>query len=333
MTTITISSTMLIPSAKSMRLKPSQVAIIWEIANAADSLRCMQRYKAGERFENGVWVEIPAKNLRPEDGRQDNHHTKKMLKELMGLTLEGEHKGEPWGAVLVAEYEFTQGGGLARIHVTRAGVQAICAPQTFAKIETEAKFRMKGSAKLLYAALADKKRQTKKPYAEIDLDEVRRICNVVERYPKWADFNRYVLKPTVQEINEFGTVSLTIKPLKKVRSVVKIRFDWEWKDLRQAVETDRENQRPKAERGKVQVANDAPPLTDEAKDKALEEQRRREAEIQNTNGATLRSYMQRNDLTFESWNLSHGGGTYSEFLTYVKNRMKAEGVEPLQIVK
>lgn len=254
MTTITVSSAMLIPSAQSMRLKPSQVVIIWEIANEID------RRRIPANAELGVWLEIPTKRLRNPEGRDDNVHLRKMLKELQGLTLEGEYKGDPWGAVLLAQYQITEGGSLARLFIPPAGVEAVRAPKTFAKIEAEVKYRMKGAAKLLYAALADKKRMGN-PYYIFDLDELHHICNAVDRYPRWADFNRYVLKPAVQEINDYGTVTVKTTPQRLARSVVNVRFDWEWKSLDEARETSEANDSHSSARRKSSDGS-APPLTD-----------------------------------------------------------------------
>lgn len=255
MSTITVSSTMLIPTAQSMRLKPSQVVIIWEIANEVD------RRRIPANHENGVWLEIPSQRLRNPDGRNDNVHLRKMLKELMGLVLEGEYKGDAWGAVLIAEYQIVEGGSLVRLFIPPAGINAVRAPKTFAKIEAEVKYRMKGAAKLLYANLSDKKRQDVVKYHIYDLEELHHICNAVDRYPRWADFNRYVLKPAVDEINDYGTVRLKMTPQKLARSVVGVRFDWDWKSLDEARETSEGNDGHSSGRGKTSDGT-ASPLTD-----------------------------------------------------------------------
>ncbi|WP_424973334.1 hypothetical protein [Dinoroseobacter sp. S76] len=286
MSTITVSSAMLIPSAKSMRLKPSQVVIIWEIANEVD------RRRIPANHENGVWLEIPTKQLRNPDGRSDNVHLRKMLKELMGLVLEGEYKGDPWGAVLIAEYQITEGGSLARLFVPPAGIEAVRAPKTFAKIEAEVKYRMKGPAKLLYAALSDKKRQTSKPWHVYDLDELHHVVQCVDRYPKWYDFNRYVIKPAIEEINDYGTVTVKATPQKLARSIVGVRFDWEWKSLDAARETSDANDSHSSVRGKTGDGS-APPLTDEARKKSAD---------------------------FIAWQKENPGASYGEFISHQKSK-------------
>lgn len=289
MSTITVSSAMLIPSAQSMRLKPSQVGIIWEIANEIDRLRIPAH------ANNGAWLEIPTKRLRNPEGRNDNVHLRKMLKELMGLILEGEYKGDPWGAVLLAEYQLTQGGSLARLFIPPAGIAAVRAPTTFAKIEAEVKYRMKGAAKLLYAALADKKRigQGISHYT-FDLDELHHICAVVDRYPRWADFNRYVLVPAIDEVNDYGTVQIKATPQKLARSVVSVRFDWEWKSLDQARETSHANDSHSVTRRKIEEQRDMPPLSDKG---ALEPSKE----------------------GFEQWKIENEDDSYSAYLGHMKS--------------
>lgn len=61
-------------------------------------------------------------------------------------------------------------------------------------------------------------------------------------------------------MNDFGTVKVTAKPVKKGRSIVAVRFDWAWKDVREADETDAENERHGTARRKTQADNSAPPL-------------------------------------------------------------------------
>jgi hypothetical protein len=255
--TITVSSSMLIPAAKSVRLKPAQVAIIWEVAHELD------RRRMPVTVTDAVWLKIPSNRLRNPEGRNDNVHLKKCLDGLLGVKLEGELKGEPWGANLIAEYHIKERGAVVELLIPPAGVRAVLAPKTFAKIESEVKYRLKGAAKLLYAALADKKHMGQ-PFWTFDLDELRYICNMAERYERWVDFNRYVLQPALKEIADFGTVKLTATPQKMGRSIVAVRFDWEWKSLDEATETEAANDGHSDARRKSGDGS-APPLTDQAK--------------------------------------------------------------------
>ena len=180
----------------------------------------------------------------------------------MGLNLSGEYRGDEWGAVVVAQWEFAQGGSVTRLLIPPAAIAAIRAPKTFAKIEITAAYRMKGHSRRLYAALADKKNLKHQTWWEYDLPELRAVMDAVDKYPRWVDFSRYVLIPAVGEINDFGTVDLKTTIRKRGRSVSGVRFDWKWKDIREAERTDSENNRHSDARRKKQINNSAPPLSE-----------------------------------------------------------------------
>ena len=61
---------------------------------------------------------------------------------MTGLKLSGQHRGDEWGAVLVAEWHITEGGSKARILIPPAGVHALRSPGNFVKIETTAAHRL-----------------------------------------------------------------------------------------------------------------------------------------------------------------------------------------------
>lgn len=276
---------MLIPAAKSMRLKPSQVNIIWEIAHELD------RRRVSENVTDAVWLKIASKRMRNPKGRDDNHHLKKCLNELVGLQLEGEHKGEAWGAALIAEFHIKEGGSLVELLIPPAGVKAVLAPHTFAKIESEAKFRLDGAPKLLYAALADKK-HLGRPYWTFALDDLRDTLYLRDRYPRWVDFNRYVLQPAIQKIHEFGTVKIKPTPQKEGRSIVAVRFDWEWKSLDEAMETAEKNEKHSSSRGKTSDGS-ASPLTDVATDDDQEAAEGHRAQVE-ADRAAFREWLKEN---------------------------------------
>ena len=173
----------------------------------------------------------------------------------------GEHGGNPWGAVVLAEWHITEGGSLVRLLVPPTGVQALRAPQTFARIEEHAAHRLTGHGRRLYALLADKRRQ-RRPSWEYGLGELRALMGVDDRkaYRRWSDFRARVLDPAVAAVNDYGTVSVRMTPRKLGRSVAAVRLDWSWKDLRGAAETAAENERHPAARRRRQEAADAPPL-------------------------------------------------------------------------
>jgi len=264
------------------------LAVLWGVAHELDRLRIPENY--GE----AKWLEIPTSKLRNPDGRNDNVWLKTCFERLMGMKLEGEYRGTQWGAVILAQWELAQGGSLARLLVPPAAIAAIRAPNTFAKIEITAAYRLKGHARRLYAALADKKRQSQKHFHEYSLDELRTLFNMGKKYPRWADFQRYVLNPALDEINDYGTVKVSVKPIKQARSIVGVRFDWNWKSLDDARVTDEENDRHGSARRKSSDGS-APPLTDA--------EASRQAKIMADRNA------------FKAWQTKNGGGMV-EYLAY-----------------
>jgi plasmid replication initiation protein len=64
------------------------------------------------------------------------------------------------------------------------------------------------------------------------LDDLRYLLNTEDAYPKWSDFNRYVIKKAVQELNDKTNLTVTYKPAKRGRDVSAVRF--EFKENQQA---------------------------------------------------------------------------------------------------
>lgn len=253
METLTVSSSMLIPSASNAEITPAMLNVLWGIAHQIDRLRLPANYP------DAKWLEMPTKLLRNPDGRSDNVWLRNCLRRLMGVELKGVHKGGEWGAVILAQWEIIEGGSKVRLLVPPAAIAAIRAPETFAKIEITAAYRLKGHARRLYAALADKKHMGQKHW-EYSVDELRGVMEAQGKYERWVDFSRYVLTPAVDEINDFGTVEIKATPKKSGRSISSVRFDWRWKDPRDAEETVVENDRHGSARRKEQVDNSAPPM-------------------------------------------------------------------------
>lgn len=256
METLTVSSSMLIPSASNVEITPAMLTVLWGIAHEIDRLRLPPNYP------DAKWLEIPSQLLRNPDGRSDNVWLKSCLKRLMGIELEGAYRGGEWGAVVLAQWEMTEGGSKVRLLIPPAAISAMRAPNTFAKIEITAAYRLKGHARRLYAALADKKRMGQ-TWWEYSIDELRAVLDAREKYPRWVDLSRHVLTPALDEINDFGTVEVTATPKKTGRSISSVRFDWRWKDIRAAEVTDEQNERHQSARHKPKGDGSAPPLTGE----------------------------------------------------------------------
>lgn len=236
-------------------LTPAMVSALWEIAAVLDEER------VPANVPNAVWLTIPTTRLRGPESRPDNVWLRECLERMTGLKLTGQHRGDEWGAVLVAEWHITEGGSKARILIPPAGVHALRSPGNFVKIETTAAHRLPPHARRLYALLADRKRQ-REPYAQWGLDNLRGLLGVDDKrsYDIWAQLAKRVLTPAVEAINDYGTVRVKMTPVKSGRSVAAVRFDWQWKDPHEATETVAENERHSAARRKEQASSDAPPI-------------------------------------------------------------------------
>lgn len=281
MESLTVSSSMLIPSAVNAAITPAMLAVLWGIADELD------RRRVSAATTDALWLEMPSKRLRDPDGRNDNFWLRECLDRLQSIQLKGEYRGDPWGAVVVGEYHLTQGGSMCRLLLVPATIRAFRAPETFAKIELTAAYKLKGHARRFYAALSDKKRMGN-PYWSYQLGELRSIFGTEDKYPKWHDFNRYVLTPALEEINDYGTVEIKATPLKEGRGIVGVRFDWKWKALDDARETAEENEKHESARRKPDgprevppplAAVDVPPEEPRRKEGTAEERAARSAEI------------------------------------------------------
>ncbi len=236
-------------------LTPAMVAAVWEIAGALDAARLPVN------LANAHWLEIPTARLRGEGGRPDNVWLRECLDRLTGIKLAGEFRGDPWGAVVLAEWHIVDGGTVARLLIPPAGVHSLRSPGTFAKIEADAAHRLSGHGQRLYAILADKKRLGQ-PSWTFPLSELRALFGVSDQrsYDRFNNFRARVLDPAIAAINDFGTVKVTMTPEKLGRSVSAVRFDWEWRDVHEASETVAENERHSSARRRKQDDDDAPPM-------------------------------------------------------------------------
>lgn len=242
-------------------LTPAMVSAVWEIAAALDE----QRIPA--TVPNAVWLEVPTMRLRGEGGRADNVWLRQCLDRLTGVKLSGEYRGDPWGAVVLAEWHIIEGGSMSRLLIPPAGVHALRSPANFTKIEAAAAHQLTGHGRRLYAILADKKRLGR-PYWTFDLAELRTLLSVTDQksYDRFNTFRQRVLDPAVDAINDYGTVAVKMTPEKRGRSVHRVRFDWKWKDPHDASETAGQNDRHSMARRKQQQSDDAPPMIEDQKE-------------------------------------------------------------------
>lgn len=236
-------------------LTPAMVSAVWEIAAALDE----QRVPAS--VPNAVWLEMLTLRLRGEGGRADNVWLRECLDRLTGVKLSGEYRGDPWGAVVLAEWHITQGGSMARLLIPPAGVHALRSPANFTKIEAHAAHRLTGHGRRLYAILADKKRLGR-PYWTFTLEELRSLMgtDAQRSYDRFNNFRARVLNPALEAINDYGTVTVKMTLEKRGRAIHAVRFDWRWKDPHDATETASENERHSTARRRQQDTVDAPPM-------------------------------------------------------------------------
>lgn len=244
-------------------LTPAMVSAVWEIAAALDE----QRVPA--TVSNSVWLEVPTMRLRGEGGRADNVWLRQCLDRLTGVKLSGEYRGDPWGAVVLAEWHIIKGGSISRLLIPPAGVHALRSPANFTKIEAAAAHQLTGHGRRLYAILADKKRLGR-PYWTFDLAELRALLSVSDQksYDRFNTFRQRVLNPAVDAINDYGTVAVKMTPEKRGRSVYRVRFDWNWKDPHAVTETASQSDRHSKARRKNQATDDAPPMIEDQREAA-----------------------------------------------------------------
>ena len=258
MDALTVNSKLLSPTGDKP-LTPAMVTALWVIGDEIDRRRIKSDLP---KDSGGLWLEIPAARLRGEAGRPDNLWLKECLDRMQGLKISGDWKGEPWGAVIVAQWHIEQHGSLVRLLIPPAAINAIRAPETFAKIEAFAAYKLEGHARRLYAALADKKRMTNQHYWVFGVDELRSILDVSHKksYDRWNNFRQWVLDPAITQINDFGTVTIKMTPEKAGRSIRAVRIDWQWKTIDEARETEAENEKPDMARRQPDTERIAPPL-------------------------------------------------------------------------
>ena len=279
MSEISVPSALLNPFERDRPLTPAMVLSLWVIADAIDKLRLPRDHS------QAVELNIPTSKLRGTEGRSDNVWLKTCLDRMTGIKLHGSYRGDDWGAVMLAEWHLEQGGAMARLLVPPAAIQALKAGDTFAKIETHAAYRLNGYARTLYGALADKKRMGNK-YWVYDLEEIRLLLGVQSKqsYKRFNNLRYRVLDPALEQINDFGSVKVSMIPEKVGRSIVAVRFDWQWKTVSEARETDEENDKVALARRKEDDERDISPLSDEEKKKASDKNDYREWKNLNPNG-------------------------------------------------
>jgi len=65
----------------------------------------------------------------------------------------------------------------------------------------------------------------------VELDWLKTALCVDDKYPRWAEFSRCVLNPSLSEITKHSPYKVTVKIIKKGRSVHKLKFKIEEKKI------------------------------------------------------------------------------------------------------
>ena len=85
-----------------------------------------------------------------------------------------------------------------------------------------AKFKSKYSIRF-YELLSQYKKLGKRTF---EVEDLRQMFMLEKKYPRFADFKKYVLSPAVREINKYSDLMISDpQNIKKGRTIVKIKFD------------------------------------------------------------------------------------------------------------
>ena len=78
-----------------------------------------------------------------------------------------------------------------------------------------------GHAIRLYELLMQFK---KTGWREVELEWFKNYFDMGDKYPRWADFRRWVIDPAMSEINKRSPYDVSYETIKKGRSIAKIKF-------------------------------------------------------------------------------------------------------------
>jgi len=85
--------------------------------------------------------------------------------------------------------------------------------------------RLKSGYSIKIYELCKQYQNTKQGYRDLTIDELKIYLDIpLKKYPRFADFNRRVIKHSVDEITEKTDLKIDIEPIKKGRSTTGIRF-------------------------------------------------------------------------------------------------------------
>ena len=251
----------LLTAQPTTEITAAERAVAWEIASALDERRTPV---PADGQADLLRLDLPAARLRGPSGRDDNQHLHRVLRRLAAVQWHDQDPdGRRWVVQLIAQAEITPTGDTVTLLLPPRAITFLRTPGQFARLEREAAHHLPPNARALYGLLADRFAQPdklKRHEAEYGLDELKGALQLGGRYPRFADFRKRVLAPSVKAINDTGALAIYWEPVKLGRSMTAIRFKLRFKEPREANQAEREQARHSQARGKAQESADAPPL-------------------------------------------------------------------------
>lgn len=167
------------------------------------------------RVEVGLWgersVTMPLTDLM---GNSENYSAvKRSVRALQKETIEYEEEDGAWvsfpflGKVRIAAGQLT-------VKVEPELWQAFMDfRKGFRRYELQAAMQMKSAYSLRLYKLMSEQRDLKKGYLDFQLDELKKMLGVADKYPRAYDFFKYVLEPAKEELDRMAPWSFTFSPL------------------------------------------------------------------------------------------------------------------------
>lgn len=227
--------------------------------------------RAKEIKENHeVIARFPLRELMDSYPSNEYHHDKLMddLEEVAKCQIKSRLRDEDGNLVhafmtnVISSIDAKFKDGLVDIIVPSRTLAIFNTPHYWAKIQKTAWLQMKSKhAQRLYLLIADQEGagHRKSRIWDVELLEFRELMQIGDIYPQFKDFNKEVLKPAMEQINNLGLFDLSVEFTRYRRKVGALKFRWVPKIGLPAANAAKENDKPKGQQGKEQN-DDAGPL-------------------------------------------------------------------------
>jgi len=227
--------------------------------------------KAGGRMGEDVQHHVRLSEVREVEGLR--HHDRTSLTPLFAelqaavLISDDTYKNRLTigGLLDVAEVDYSEeeaGDLVISWYFSRMFTRAAAASNHWAILDRQTVFHLGSKYSVLLfqhiASLAPLDRLSSKTFTVADL---RALFGLPEgKHKRFAELNRWAIKPAVEEINQLSRLHLTATTIKRGRSVTDVIINWEVKE--DPTETKRELDRPKVGRkARRDGSAEAPPLS------------------------------------------------------------------------